>query len=163
MIFGMSPLLFGHVVVSLIGIVTGVVVVYSLIVGKPHGGWTAAFLITTTLTSVTGFPLPATQLLPSHIVGLISVLLLAAAVVALYVFHLAGAWRWIYVLAAVTALYLNVFVGVVQSFQKLTFLKPLAPTQSEPPFLIAQVLVLALFIFVGVVAVRRFRPLAGVA
>jgi hypothetical protein len=161
MILGMSPLLFVHVVVSLIGIATGLVVVYGLISGKPHGGWTAAFLVTTILTSLTGFPLPATQLLPSHIFGIISMVLLGLAVAALYVYHLAGAWRWIYVVSAMTALYLNVFVGVVQSFQKLAFLKPLAPTQSEAPFLVAQGLVLALFVVLGVVAARRFRPLPG--
>jgi hypothetical protein len=161
MILGMSPLLFVHVVVSLIGIATGLVVVYGLIRGRPHDGWTAVFLVTTILTSLTGFPLPATQLLPSHIVGIISMVLLALAVAALYVYHLAAAWRWIYVVSAMAALYLNVFVGVVQSFQKLAFLKPLAPTQSEPPFLIVQVLVLALFVVLGVVAAKRFRPLPG--
>jgi hypothetical protein len=157
----MSPLLFVHVVVSLIGIATGLVVVYGLISGKPHGGWTAAFLVTTILTSLTGFPLPATQLLPSHIFGIISMVLLAVAVAALYVYRLAGAWRWIYVVTAMSALYLNVFVGVVQSFQKLAFLKPLAPTQSEAPFLIVQALVLALFVVLGVLAAKRFRPLPG--
>jgi len=160
MIFGMSPLLLVHVVMSLIGIATGLVVLYGLIAGKPHGGWTAAFLVTTILTSVTGFPLPATQLLPSHIVGVISIVLLAVALAALYVYRLAGAWRWIYVASAVTALYLNVFVGVVQSFQKLAFLTPLAPTQSEAPFLVAQVVVLTLFIALGIAAARRFRPLS---
>jgi uncharacterized membrane protein SirB2 len=160
-ILGMSPLLFVHVVISLIGIATGLVVLYGLIAGKPHGGWTAAFLATTILTSVTGFPLPATQLLPSHIVGIISIVLLTVAVVALYVYHLAAAWRWIYVASAVTALYLNVFVGVVQSFQKLAFLKPLAPTQSEAPFLVAQIFVLGLFIVLGIVAAKKFHPAAG--
>jgi uncharacterized membrane protein SirB2 len=154
----MSPLLFVHVVVSLIGIATGLVVLYGLITGRPHGGWTAAFLATTVLTSLTGFPLPATQLLPSHIVGIISIVLLALAVYAIYAKHLAGPWRWIYVASAVTSLYLNVFVGVVQSFQKLAFLNPLAPTQSEAPFLIAQVFVLGLFIVLGILAVKRFRP-----
>jgi len=160
MILGMSPLLFVHVVLSLIGIAAGLVVLYGLLTGKPHGGWTAVFLATTVLTSVTGFPLPATQLLLSHIVGALSLVLLAVAIAALYVYDLAGAWRWIYVASALTALYLNVFVGVVQSFQKLGFLRALAPTQSEAPFLVAQVLVLALFIVLGVVAVKRFRPLA---
>jgi hypothetical protein len=158
MILGMSPLLFVHVVISLIGIATGLVVLYGLITGKPDGTWTAVFLITTILTSLTGFPLPATQLLPSHIVGIISIVLLAVAVAALYVYLLAGAWRWIYVASAVTALYLNVFVGIVQSFQKLAFLKPLAPTQSEAPFLIAQLVVLGLFIVLGIVAAKKFHP-----
>jgi hypothetical protein len=159
MILGMSPLLFVHVVVSLIGIATGLVVLYGLITDKPHGGWTAAFLAATILTSLTGFPLPATQLLPSHIVGVISIVLLGVACAALYVYRLAGAWRWIYVASAVTALYLNVFVGVVQSFQKLAFLKGFAPTQSEPPFLIVQLLVLAIFVVLGVIAAKRFRLL----
>jgi hypothetical protein len=158
MILGMSPLLFVHVVVSLIGIATGIIVVYGLVAGRPHGGWTAAFLATTILTSVTGFPLPATQLLPSHIVGIISMVLLAIAVAALYVYHLRGAWRWIYVATAITALYLNVFVGVVQSFRKIAFLTPLAPTESETPLVVAQALVLVLFIILGVVAAKRFHP-----
>jgi hypothetical protein len=159
MILGMSPLLFVHVVISLIGIATGLVVLYGLVTGKPDGRWTAVFLVTTILTSLTGFPLPATQLLPSHIVGIISIVLLAVAVAALYVYRLAGPWRWIYVASAVTALYLNVFVGVVQSFQKLAFLKPLAPTQSEAPFLIAQLVVLGLFIVLGIVAAKKFHPI----
>jgi hypothetical protein len=159
MILGMSPLLFVHVVISLIGIATGLVVFYGLLTGKPQGGWTAVFLATTVLTSVTGFPLPATQLLPSHVVGALSLVLLGVAIAALYVFRLAGAGRWIYVATALAALYLNVFVGVVQSFQKLAFLKALAPTQSEPPFLVAQILVLGLFIVLGIVAAKRFHPL----
>jgi uncharacterized membrane protein SirB2 len=91
-------------------------------------------------------------------VGIISLAVLAVALLALYVFHLSGAWRWLYVVGAVLALYFNVFVGVVQAFQKLSFLQPLAPTQSEPPFLIAQVVVLVLFIVLGAIAVARFRP-----
>jgi hypothetical protein len=163
MILGMSPLLFAHVALSLIGIATGLVVFYGLLTGKPQGGWAAVFLATTILTSLSGFPLPATQLLPSHIVGVLSLLLLTIAVVALYVYHLDGRWRWIYVATALAALYLNVFVGVVQSFQKLAFLKPLAPTQSEPPFLIAQIFVLAVFVVLGIVATRRFHPVARAA
>jgi hypothetical protein len=160
MIFGVPPLLFVHVVLSLIGIATGLVVLYGLVTGKPYGTWTALFLASTVLTSLTAFPLPATQILPSHIFGILSLVLLAAAITALYVYHLAGAWRWIYVVCSVTALYLNVFVGVVQAFQKLSFLKPLAPTQSEAPFLIAQTLVLGLFVALGIMAVKRFRPLS---
>ena len=163
MILGMSPLLFVHVAISLIGIATGLVVFYGLLVGKPQGGWTAVFLVTTVITSLTGFPLPATQILPSHIVGVLSLVLVAVAIAALYVYHLAGAWRWIYVATALAALYLNVFVGVVQSFQKLAFLKPLAPTQSEPPFLIAQLVVLGLFVVLGIVAAKRFHPVASAA
>jgi hypothetical protein len=157
MMLGMSPLLFVHVVVSLIGIGTGLAVAYWLGTGKPHAGWTATFLVTTILTSLTGFPLPATQLLPSHILGIISIVLLSIAVSALYIYRLRGAWRWIYVVSAIIALYLNVFVGVVQSFQKIAFLRALAPTQSEGPFLAVQIAVLAFFIVAGVLAVRRFE------
>jgi len=157
MILGMSPLLFVHVLVSLIGIATGIAVAHWLVTGKPHAGWTVIFLMTTILTSLTGFPLPATQLLPSHILGIISIVLLSIAVAALYIYRLRGAWRWMYVLSAIIALYLNVFVGVVQSFQKIAFLTRLAPTQSEPPFLVAQIAVLAIFLVVGVLAVRRFE------
>ena len=147
-----------HVALSLIGIVSGLVVLYGLLSGRPLGGWTALFLATTVLTSVTGFPLAPFGFDPPRAVGVISLVLLALAVAALYVFRLAGAWRWVYVGSAIAALYLNVFVGVVQAFQKLPFLQPLAPTQSEPPFLIAQVAVLAIFIVLGILAAIRFHP-----
>jgi hypothetical protein len=160
MTFGISTATFLqiHVLISLIGIASGLVVVYGLLSGKPLAGWTALFLITTILTSVTGFPLPPFGFDPPRAVGVISLMLLALAVVALYVFHLSGAWRWLYIVSATAALYLNVFVGVVQSFTKLSFLQPLAPTQSEPPFLIAQLTVLVAFVVIGVLAVMRFRP-----
>jgi hypothetical protein len=147
-----------HVALSLIGIVSGLVVLYGLLSGRPLGGWTALFLATTVLTSVTGFPLAPFGFDPPRAVGVISLVLLALAVAALYVFRLAGAWRWVYVGSAIAALYLNVFVAVVQAFQKLPFLQPLAPTQSEPPFLIAQVAVLAIFIVLGILAAIRFHP-----
>ena len=158
MILGMSTATFTllHVIISLIGIASGFVVLFGFLNANRFYGWTALFLTTNVLTSVTGFLFPTTTILPSQIVGVISLIALALAIFALYRSHLAGAWRWIYVASAVTALYLNVFVGVVQSFQKLAFLKPLAPTQSEAPFLVAQVLVLALFIVLGIVAARRF-------
>jgi hypothetical protein len=147
-----------HVVLSLIGIATGLVVLYGLVTGKLLGGWTALFLVTTILTGVTGFPLPPFGLDPARIVGIILLVLLAVAIIALYAFRLAGAWRWVYAIAAVVALYLNCFVGVVQAFQKLAFLRALAPTQSEPPFVIAQVAVLAALVVLGVLAVLRFHP-----
>jgi hypothetical protein len=137
--------------------------VHGLITGRPHSGWTAAFLATTILTSLTGFPLPATQLLPSHIVGIISTMLLVIAIAAIYFYHLKGAWRRIYVVTAIAALYLNVFVGVVQSFRKISFLAPLAPTESEPPFVATQAVVLIIFIILGVVAANRFDPLRSAA
>jgi hypothetical protein len=160
MILGMSLATFTvvHTVLSLIGIVTGLVVLLGMLGGRKLDSWTAIFLATTVLTSVTGFFFPFAKLLPSHIVGIISLVILAIALVALYGIHLAGAWRWIYVAGAVLALYLNVFVGVVQAFQKLAFLQPFAPTQSEPPFIVAQVVVLAIFVVLGFLALRSFHP-----
>jgi hypothetical protein len=112
----------------------------------------------TVLTSITGFPLPPFGLTPGRVVGVISLVLLAVAVASLYAFRLAGTWRWIYVGSALAALYLNVFVGVTQSFQKLSFLQLLALTQTEPPFLVAQLAVLAVFIALGILAAIRFHP-----
>ncbi len=150
-----------HVAISLLGILSGLVVLAGMMQGKRLGGWTAIFLTTTILTSATGFLFPAMKLLPSHITGIISLVVLAIALIARYGFLLSGAWRWIYVVTAVVALYLNVFVGVIQSFQKISFLQPLAPTQSEPPFLVAQLAVLALFVVFGWMSVRKFRPVAS--
>ena len=135
MILGMSFSTFTtlHVIISLIGIVTGLVALLGMLGGKHLGGWTALFLATTVLTSVTGFLFPFTKLLPSHVVGIISLAVLAVALLALYVFRLDGPWRWIYVVGAVLALDLNVFVAVVQAFQKIPFLQPLAPTRPRPP------------------------------
>ncbi|HEY6255907.1 MAG TPA: hypothetical protein VIY51_08960 [Xanthobacteraceae bacterium] len=152
-----------HVLLSLIGIVSGLVVLYGLLSGQAFGAFTALFLLTTILTSLTGFPLPPFGFDPPRAVGLISLVLLALAAAAFYVFHLGRAWRWIYIVTAVAALYLNSFVGVIQAFQKLSFLQPLAPTQSEPPFIVAQVAVLALYIILGIVAVKRFHPGAEVS
>jgi hypothetical protein len=151
-----------HVVISLIGIATGFIVVYGLLMAQRLEGWTAVFLVTTILTSVTGFMFSIGGMTAALVVGAISLVVLAVALVALYGFRLAGPWRWVYVVTALLALYLNVFVGVVQAFQKLAFLQPLAPTQSEPPFAAAQLAVLALFLVLGYLAVRRFHPVAGV-
>jgi hypothetical protein len=160
MILGMSVSTFTtlHVIISLIGIVAGIVVLLGMLGGRKLDGWTAIFLATTVLTSVTGFLFPFTKLLPSHVFGIISLVVLAIALLALYGLHLDGPWRWIYVATAVLALYLNVFVGVVQAFQKLAFLQPFAPTQTEAPFIVAQVAVLAIFVVLGFVAVKRFQP-----
>ncbi len=147
-----------HVLLSLIGIVSGLVVMYGLLTSRPFGGWTAVFLVTTILTSITGFPLAPFGLDPPRIVGIILLVLLAVAVAARYGFRMAGAWRWIYVGSATAALYLNVFVGVVQAFQKLPLLQRLAPTQSEPPFLVAQVAVLVIFLAAGIISALRFHP-----
>lgn len=160
MILGLSTstFTFVHVVLSLIGIFTGLVVLFGMLGAKRLRRWTAVFLATTVLTSVTGFFFPRDQLLPSHVLGILSLAVLAVAVLARYVYRLARSWRWIYVAGAVVALYFNVFVGVVQAFQKLPFLEPLAPTQSEPPFLVAQAVVLVTFVALGIVAVRSFHP-----
>ncbi|HLQ27383.1 MAG TPA: hypothetical protein VK138_16080 [Acidiferrobacterales bacterium] len=160
MILGMSTSTFTwvHVVLSLIGIFSGAVVLFGMFSAKRLNGWTALFLATTVLTGVTGFFFHSVSFGPPHVVGVISLVVLAVAILALYVYSLTGSWRWIYVAGAVAALYFNVFVGVVQAFQKLPFLKPLAPTQSEPPFLAAQFVVLAIFVVLGVVAVRSFHP-----
>src|SRR5271157_4902316 len=147
-----------HVILSLIGIFSGLVFLYGLLNGSLSGAWTAVFLATTILTSLTGFPLPPFGFDPPRAVGVISHVLLALAVAAYYGFHLAGAWRWIFVGSAVAALYLNVFVGVVQAFMKLPFLKELAPTQSEPPFVVTQAVVLLALVALGVWAAIRFHP-----
>jgi hypothetical protein len=159
MILGMSTSTFTllHVVLSLVGIFSGVVVLFDLLGARRRDGWTAVFLATTVLTSVTGFFFHA-SFGPPHVIGAISLAVLAVAILALYVYRLAGFWRWLYVGGAVLALYLNVFVGVVQAFQKLPFLQPLAPTQSEPPFVVTQFVVMAIFIALGVVAAKRFHP-----
>jgi hypothetical protein len=150
-----------HVVISLIGIASGLVVLYGLTTAQKLETWTAVFLATTILTSVTGFMFPIGGLTPGLVIGAISLVVLAVALTALYVFRLAGPWRWVYVVTALLALYLNVFVGVVQAFKQLALLQPLAPTQSEPPFAVAQVAVLALFLAAGFLALRRFHPQAA--
>ena len=160
MILGMSIPTFTlvHVVLSLIGIATGFVAVGAMTRSRHLPGWTLVFLVTTILTSVTGYFFPVDNILPSHIVGAISLVLLAAAVIALYRFQVQGRARWIYALTAVASLYLNVFVLVVQAFLKVGTLKALAPTQGEPPFAIAQGIVFLAFIAIGYLAVRRFHP-----
>ena len=147
-----------HVLISLIGISTGLIVLFGMLAGRRLDGWTKWFLITTVLTSATGFGFPFHQLLPSHKVGIISLVVLAVAIFARCGRHLAGAWRWIYVVTAMIALYLNVFVGIVQAFLKVPVLKEMAPTQAEPPFKVTQLVVLALFFVITFIAAIRFRP-----
>jgi len=152
-----------HVIISLLGIISGAFVLLGLLRSQRLEGWTAVFLASNVLTSVTGFMFPFAGVTPAHVVGGIALAVLAAAILALYVYGLSGTWRPIYVAAAMLALYLNVFVGVAQAFQKLAFLQPLAPTQSEPPFVAAQLAVLALFLWLGFLALKRFHPQAGMA
>jgi hypothetical protein len=160
MLLGMSLSAFTllHVLISLIGIVTGLVVALGMLQGRRMPGWTALFLVSTVATSVTGFLFPAERVLPSHIVGALSLLLLAVALLALYGRRLAGAWRGTYVVTALAALYLNVFVLIVQGFVKVGPLHALAPTQSEPAFVVAQAVALVLFVVLGYRAFRAFRP-----
>ncbi len=146
-----------HVAISLVGIAAGLVVLAGMLRGRNPDGWTSVFLWTTVATSVTGFLFPFQRLLPSHVVGILSLLILAVAIPARYRFRLRGAWRRVYAIGAVIALYFNVFVLVVQLFLKVPPLHALAPTQKEPPFAVAQGLVLVAFLVAGVAAVRRFR------
>jgi hypothetical protein len=163
MILGMSLLVFVHVIISLIGIAAGFVVMFGMLGSNRMPGWTALFLVTTILTNVTGFlipPLVSEKLLPSHMIGALSLVLLAIACFALYGQKLSGAWRWVYVLTALLSLYLNTFVLVIQSFLKIGPLHALAPSvpPSEPPFAILQGIVLVLFIIFIIGALRRFKP-----
>jgi len=146
-----------HVAISLVAIVSGLVVMFGLLAAKRLEGWTKLFLVTTIATSVTGFLFPFHGITPGIIVGIISLVLLAAAVIARYARHLAGGWRSIYVITAMIALYLNVFVLIAQLFEKVPALKALAPTQSEAPFAVAQLLTLALFFISTIFAAIRFR------
>jgi hypothetical protein len=159
MVLGMSLSTFTlvHVLISLVGIGSGLLVLYGMLIGKRLDGATAIFLVTTVLTSVTGFLFPFERLLPSHIVGIISLVALAVAIVARYARHMAGAWRAIYVVSAVLALYLNVFVLVAQIFMKVPAVHALAPTGKEPPFLVVQFIVMGIFVVLGIFAVKKFR------
>ena len=165
---GLSTFVAVHVIISLIGIVAGVVVMFGLLGSKSMPGLTAIFLLFTILTSATGFlipPLLSEKLLPSHIVGALSLVLLAIACIALYGMKLSGAWRWIYAVTALLSLYLNVFVLVIQGFLKVPALHALAP--GEPPggpvFAVVQLIVLVFFVIVIIGAVRRFRPMPAFA
>jgi hypothetical protein len=146
-----------HVLLSLIGIVAGLVAAYGLLTSKRFDNWTALFLTTTIATSVTGFLFPVHHLMPSHVVGILSLLVLGISVLARYRYKLAGGWRRTYVITAVIALYLNFFVLIVQLFQKTPALRAIAPTQSEPPFAVTQLIVLVLFALLGTLAAIRFR------
>ena len=161
MVFGMTTFTFVHVLLSLIGIVSGFVVAIGLLKSERREGWTVIFLVSTLTTSVTGFFFPLDPFMPSHVVGVLSLVVLAGAVLALYIFHLAGAWRWIYVISAMIALYFNTFVLVVQLFRKIPALHALAPTESEPPFAIVQGIVLVAFVILTIAAVRAFHPRAS--
>lgn len=158
MILGMTPYTLFHVLLSLIGIFTGFIAVFGMIAGKRLDGLTAIFLTTTALTSITGFFFPFHGVTPGIIVGIVSLVILAAAIPARYVKHLAGAWRKIYAVTASIALYLNVFVLIAQLFMKVPALHAVAPNGNEPPFLISQVVVMAIFIVLTIAAAIKFHP-----
>ncbi len=154
---GMNAFTLIHVAISLAGILSGFVVLFGLLTAKRLDGWTALFLATTAATGVTGFFFPFHGVTPAIVVGIISLVVLAVAIFARYARNLAGAWRKTYVACAMLALYLNVFVLIVQAFLKIPALKEIAPTQNDPPFKLTQLVVLVTFIALGVVAAIRFR------
>jgi len=160
MILGMSVPTFTllHVIISVIAIVSGLIVLGGMYGAQRLPGWTALFLLTTALTSITGFFFSITKITPGQIFGAITLAVMVPTLIALYGFHLRSAWRWIYAGGAVIVLYLNVFVLIAQLFAKVTVLQPLAPTQSEPPFLITEVIVLAIFGVLGILALVKFHP-----
>ena len=160
MVLGLSISTFTllHVILSFVGIGAGLVVLFGLLNGKTLNVWTLIFLIFTAATTVSGFLFPFGGITPAFATGLVSSAVLAIAIAARYLFHIKGAWRGIYVVSAVIALYLNVFVLVVQSFLTVPPLHALAPSGTEPPFAIVQGLVLILFIYAGYLSIRRFRP-----
>ncbi|HEY6804428.1 MAG TPA: hypothetical protein VI306_12695 [Pyrinomonadaceae bacterium] len=147
-----------HVVISLIAIFSGLVVAFGMLTNQRLDRWTVLFLASTLATSLTGFLFPFNGVTPGIVVGIISIVVLAIAIFARYKAQLAGASRWLYVISAIVALYLNVFVLVAQLFQKVPALKALAPTQTEAPFAAAQLVTLILFVVIAVFATLRFRP-----
>lgn len=155
MIFGMTPFTLVHVLISLAGIISGFVMIDGFLKAKRLDGWNAFFLVMTVLTSVTGFFFPRNGITPGQIVGAISLILLVVAVLARYPLHFSGAGRWLCVITAILAQYFNFAVLIIQSFQKIGPLNDLAPTQSEPPFLVAQVLALVLFVVLGIFSLRN--------
>ena len=163
MILGMPTFTFVHVLLSLVGIFSGFVVVFGMLGAKRLDGWTALFLATTVLTSVTGFLFPFHKFLPSHGVGILSLIALLFAIVARYGRKLVGPWRRIYAVTAVISQYLNVFVLIAQLFQKVPALKAMAPNGSEPPFLVSQLVCMAIFVVLGIAAAIKFRPEAVLA
>lgn len=157
MIFDITTFTLIHVALSLVGIFTGLVVAGGLLAGRRLDGWTGIFLVTTVLTNVTGFGFPFVTFMPSHAVGILSLVILPVVILARYWKRLAGAWRGVYVVGAIVTLYLNVFVLVVQLFRRLPALIVAAPTQKESPFVVTQVLVLVLFVWLGKAALEGFR------
>jgi len=157
MISSMSPFTIFHVVLSLVGIFSGFVVVIGFLTLTRLDGWNAVFLVTTLLTSITGFLFPVHRFMPSHVFGILTLILMAVAIFARYRRHLEGGWRRSYAISSVIALYLNVFILIVQLYEKVPALKAIAPTQTESPFKITQLANLVLFIALGILSSLRFR------
>jgi hypothetical protein len=159
-VLGMSLSTFTHlhVALSLMGILSGLIVLLGMLGSEPLHAVTSLFLATTVLTSLTGFLYPFHGITPGIVIGMLSLIMLLAAILARYTFHFSGPWRWIYVVSSVIALWFNVFVFIVQSFEKIPSLHAMAPTQSEPPFKITQLIVLLTFIVLAIRAVKKFHP-----
>jgi hypothetical protein len=152
-----------HTLISLVAIFTGLVVLFGLLGGKRLDGWTKWFLITAVATTITGFFFPFHGFTPAIGLGIISLPFLALTILARYPKHLTGPWRWIYVIGAVICLYFNLFVAVVQAFEKIPALHAMAPTQTEPPFKLTQLIVLLVSALLAIVAAIRFHPEPRVA
>jgi hypothetical protein len=161
MSMGLAAYTLFHVAISLVGIFSGFVVAYGMLMSRLLHGWTAVFLITTVATSVTGFFFPVHHFMPSHGLGILSLMVLPIAIFALYSRRLVGAWRWVYVVTAIISLYFNFFVLIVQLFEKVPALRALAPKQNEPPFKLTQLVVLVIFFALTVMASIRFHPRPG--
>jgi len=147
-----------HTLISLVAIFTGFVVVFGLLAGERFDGWTKWFLVTAVATTITGFFFPFHGFTPAIGLGIISLPFLALTIFARYPKHLAGPWRWIYVIGAVICLYFNLFVLVVQSFEKVPALHAIAPTQTEPPFKLTQLVALLVSALLAIIAAIRFHP-----
>jgi hypothetical protein len=157
MVLGMTTFTLVHVALSLIGILSGFVVVLGFLTAKPLNGWTGVFLASTVLANVTGFLFPFHRFMPSHVIGILSLIALAIAIFGRYQRHLAGGWRRSYVISSMIALYFNVFILIVQLYEKVPALKAIDPTQSEAPFKITQLTALVLFVLLSILATVRFR------
>jgi hypothetical protein len=160
MVLGLTIFAWVHTILSLVALVAGIVVVKELLSSSVSRGWTALFVVTAFSTSATGFVFPFERFIDSHWTGLAALVVLALIILAHYVFRLTGFWRWIYSLGMVLSLYFLALVAIAQAFKKVPVLTAMAPTQSEPPFLVAQLVVLAIFGVVSISAVRKFRPVA---
>jgi hypothetical protein len=162
MVLGMSLVTFTalHVLISLVAILSGVVVVKGVLTGRRMNRWTAVFFVTNIATSITGFFFPFKKFGPPHFVGMIALVILAVGLLARYRFHLAGSWSRTYVVTTLAALYLNVFVGIVQAFQKSPSLHAVAPHQTESPFVVTQLAVVVFFVLLGLRAASSLRTTA---